>query len=217
VNKEFNKSLKFIDKKISKSIFKLHKLREEVINSSRKIIQNSKFIVNLTHRGELKKAEKLILENEKIKEKTDVKLKSSSLLAFTGPYQDALKEYVEAEVFFKILQDKKLPTPDDLKVLETTYLRGLSEAATEIRRYILDTLRKSENGKLEEYLKIMEAIYTFLLKYNYPDALIPNLRHQTDVLRKVIEQTRSDLTFSKASQKLSKKISCFLQEVKPNA
>jgi len=40
------------------------------------------------------------------------------------------------------------------------------------------------------YLDVMEAIYQWLKKLNYPDALMPGVRHKVDVARRLIEDTK---------------------------
>ncbi len=63
-----------------------------------------------------------------------------------GYTQDALKEVVEAFATAAIIRDQPLPAPEDLAVDGDTYLNGLAEAATELRRFILDILRREDGG-----------------------------------------------------------------------
>jgi predicted translin family RNA/ssDNA-binding protein len=63
-------------------------------------------------------------------------------LYHAGYTQDALKELVEAYTTYAIIRDQPLPTPEALNVPSATYLNGLAEAATELRRFILDIMRK---------------------------------------------------------------------------
>jgi len=116
--------------------------------------------------------------------------------------QDALKEYVEAAVVFALVRGELLPTPADLRVEEATYLNGLAEAASELRRYILDILRYTHSSQAEHLLGAMDAIYDMLVTFDFPDAISGGLRHRTDNVRAVLERTRGDMTTSVRQQQL---------------
>ena len=48
----------------------------------------------------------------------------------------------------------------------------------------------------EELLGIMDDIYSMLVTMDFPDALTGGLRRTTDMVRGVMEKTRSDLTLA---------------------
>jgi translin len=126
----------------------------------------------------------------------------------TGYTQDALKEVVEAFATAAIIRDQPLPTPDDLSVGGDTWLNGMAEAATELRRFILDILRREDGGEdgsvaeAERLLGWMDAIYDQLVTFDFPDAITGDLRRRTDVVRGVLERTRGDLTTTLQQQRL---------------
>jgi translin len=117
-------------------------------------------------------------------------------LYHSGYVQDALKETVEAHATVAIRRDGDLPDPSSLGVEPSTYLHGLAEAATELRRTILDLLRLSDEhaAEAERLLAAMDAIYDQLVTFDFPDAITRDLRRQTDIVRGVLERTRGDLT-----------------------
>lgn len=117
-------------------------------------------------------------------------------LYHSGYVQDALKETVEAHATVAILRGGDLPDPSSLGVEPSTYLHGLAEAATELRRTILDLLRLSDEhaAEAERLLAAMDAIYDQLVTFDFPDAITRDLRRQTDIVRGVLERTRGDLT-----------------------
>jgi translin len=117
-------------------------------------------------------------------------------LYFTGYTQDALKEFVEANVTCALIQQQPLPTPEDLGVIGSTYLNGLAEVVGELRRRTLDILRHGYSNEAERLLTTMDDIYDVLVTIDYPDAITAGLRRQTDVARSIIEKTRGDITFS---------------------
>ena len=125
-------------------------------------------------------------------------------LYHTGYTQDALKEVAEAFITRAIIGGQALPSAADLEIESATYLKGLGEAATELRRFILDIMRRADghSAEAERLLKVMDDIYDQLVTFDFPDALTHGLRRQTDVVRGVLERTRGDLTQSLRQQKL---------------
>ncbi len=125
-------------------------------------------------------------------------------LTYAGYMQDALKEVVEAFCTLALVRGEPLPTPETLDVENDTYLNGLAEAATELRRFILDILRREDGDstEAERLLYAMDAIYDKLVTFDFPDAITGNLRRQTDVVRGVLERTRGDLTTTLRQQRL---------------
>ena len=132
-------------------------------------------------------------------------------LRFSGYMQDALKEVVEAFCTFALVRGEALPSPKTLNVEPDTYLNGLAEAATELRRFILDILRREagDSAEAERLLGVMDAIYDKLVTFDFPDAITGGLRRQTDVVRGVLERTRGDLTTTLRQQRLQEALERF--------
>jgi len=115
-------------------------------------------------------------------------------LYHAGYTQDALKEYVEARAVYAFITDGDLPTPVELGVESAAYLKGLAEAASEMRRHALDLMRHNRLERAEAMQDIMEDVYSQLMTVDFPDAITGGLRRTTDMLRGVVERTRGDLT-----------------------
>ena len=62
------------------------------------------------------------------------------------------------------------------------YLNGMAEAASELRRQVLDCLRRDEGAEAERLLALMDEVYGLLVTIDYPDALTGGLRRSTDAL-----------------------------------
>jgi translin len=124
----------------------------------------------------------------------------------TGSLRDAQKEYVEGCAVLNIVTGKLLPTAEELAVDSAAYLNGLGEAASELRRYLLDSTRKGDISKGEKLLTAMDDIYSVLVTIDFPDAITGGLRRTTDMLRGVLERTRSDLTLLITQQDLGARI-----------
>lgn len=115
-------------------------------------------------------------------------------VAYAGFLHDAEKEYAEAVLTDALVAGGRLPGAGDLGVEPQAWLNGLAEAASELRRHLLDRLRDGNAGTAEELLSAMEDVYEELVGVDYPDAVTGGLRRSADALRAVLERTRSDLT-----------------------
>jgi translin len=178
--------------------------RDEAVNRSRELIRHCSEAIRAIHRREWEKAgEKMALAKAGA---NDLRAGISPYpdLYHTGYTQDALKEVVEAFCTHAIVRGMVLPTPAELNVEDDTYLNGLAEAATELRRFILDILRREDGdtGEAERLLEAMDDIYDQLVTFDFPDAITGGLRRQTDIVRGVLERTRGDLTTTLQQQRL---------------
>jgi translin len=134
-------------------------------------------------------------------------------LFHAGYTQDALKEFVEANVTCALIRNEPLQTPEDLLVEPSTYLNGLAEVVGELRRRTLDILRHGYSQESERLLSIMDEIYSVLVTMDYPDAITNGLRRQTDLARSIIEKTRGDITFSLRGEHLEKSIGKLIDQL----
>ena len=141
-----------------------------------------------------------------LKELTDDVLKKNNDLAYTGFVHDAQKELVEASTTFAIVAGKPLPQPEALGVSYPAYLNGLGETVGELRRYILDSLRRNDLSRCEELLSIMDDIYSVLMTMDFPDGITYGLRRTSDAIRGILERTRGDLTLALRQQELEEKL-----------
>ncbi|MFZ0667681.1 MAG: hypothetical protein WAM97_18185 [Acidimicrobiales bacterium] len=111
-----------------------------------------------------------------------------------GFLHDAEKEYAEARLTKALIAGSPLPKADELQVGLPAWLNGLSEAASELRRNLLDRLRAGDVARGEELLQTMEEVLDLLVTVEYPDAITGGLRRAADVLRAVVERSRADVT-----------------------
>jgi len=50
----------------------------------------------------------------------------------------------------------------------------------------------------------MEEIFELLMEFDYPDAILPGMKRRQDMVRRVIERTRGDLTVAIRQRKLER-------------
>lgn len=111
-----------------------------------------------------------------------------------GFLHDAEKEYAEAVLTVSLVGGQPLPDAATIGVEPAAWLCGLCEAASELRRHLLDRLREGQADTAESLLRAMEDAYDVLVTVDYPDALTGGLRRSTNSLRAVLERSRADLT-----------------------
>lgn len=185
--------------------------RDAAIKTSRELIRHCAEAIRAIHRHDWDAAESKLATVRTVADEMVAGVADYPELLHSGYTQDALKEVVEAFVTYAIIRDAALPTPESLAAEPDTYLKGLAEAATELRRFILDILRRKDgdSDEAERLLAWMDAIYDQLVTFDFPDAITSGLRRQTDVVRGVLERTRGDLTHSLRQQRLQDALAQF--------
>lgn len=179
-----------------------HQARESGLQCCRKTIQTCAKAIRSLHRREFEACRELLNEARDLLGKARAHLHEHPALYYAGFLTDAEKEYVEGETVYAIVLGNPLPDPEELSVELTAYLNGLGEAASECRRYVLDSLRAGELTHAETIFTVMEELYDELITFDYPDALTGGLRRTCDALRAVLERTRADLTTTSIQKEL---------------
>ena len=134
-------------------------------------------------------------------------------LFYTGYTQDALKELTEAHLVYAFVNGGDLPGPQELGVPSHTFLNGMSEAGTEMRRFALDMIRRGRVAEAEPFLSIMDEVYSQNITIDFPDAITGGLRRQTDVLRGTLERTRGDVTMAMRQEQMRQALAAFEERV----
>lgn len=191
---EAGQALAGIVEKIRGQLTAVNQLRDETLNRSRALIRACAESIRAIHRHEWDEAEAMLAAARAAAGEMVMALADYPMLYHAGYTQDALKELVEAHLLFAVVRGAPSPQPATLHVTGPTYLRGMSEAATEMRRFVLDMMRQGQVAEAEPYLDFMDEVYTLLITVDFPDSLTDGLRRHTDVLRTVLERTRGDLT-----------------------
>lgn len=179
-----------------------HQARETTIVAARKAIQACAASIRATHRGEYDAAATLAREARDHVTQADEALVGHPDVRTNGPLHDAKKELAEAWLTLALVRDEPLPTPGALSIDIAAYCNGLAEAASELRRQLLDRLRAGDLARAERLMGAMDDIYGLLVTIDYPDGVTGGLRRTTDALRAVLERTRGDLTTAMVAARL---------------
>jgi translin len=192
--------------KIRKILTEKDAAREKMLPLCRDAIRFCSTAIRSVHRHEFGEAEKLIQSARSVLNDAEKAVKDCPELGNTGAVKDAQKEFAEANIALALVTGKNIPEPETLGVDAAAFLNGLGEAIGEIRRYLLDGMRKGDLTRGEELLSIMDDVYSMLVAMDFPDALTGGLRRTTDMVRGVLEKTRSDLTLAITQKTLEKRL-----------
>lgn len=171
-----------------------HVAREKGLASCRRTIRASGQAIRALHRLEPGTAARFTAEACDALQEAQAALAPYPRVAHAGFLHDAEKEYAEAVLTSALISGASLPSAEAVGVGAPAWLCGLAEAASELRRHLLDRIRAGELDRGEELLGVMEDVYELLVTIDEPDALTGGLRRSADQLRAVLERSRSDVT-----------------------
>ena len=180
--------------------------RDKALAQARQLTRACSLSIRAVHRDDVDEMNERLVDAQKLAKTLTTDLQDHPDIFFAGYTQDALKEYVEANVTCALIQNQPLLTPEELGVVSAIYLNGLAEVVGELRRRVLDILRHGYSKEAERLLGHMDEIYSVLVTMDYPDAITNGLRRQTDIARSIIEKTRGDVTFSLRGEHLEQAI-----------
>ncbi|MEZ5206515.1 MAG: hypothetical protein R2690_05940 [Acidimicrobiales bacterium] len=141
-----------------------HAAREAGLPACRRAIRAAGSSIRATHRLEFDRAELLLAESEHEIRAAQAALAPFPALVHAGFLADAEKEFVEARLVLAFVRDEELPGPDELAVGAVAWMKGLAEAASELRRHLLDRLRGGDLARGEELLGVMDDAYDALVR-----------------------------------------------------
>jgi translin len=188
--------------------------REKVLPLCREVIRHCSNAIRAVHRQEFEQAKGLLQSAHNLLKEIEQAIADHSELRTTGFIRDAQKEFAEGSITLALVTEKQPPAPDELGVDFTAYLNGLGEAVGELRRYLLDSMRKGDLSRGEELLSAMDDIYNILVTMDFPDAITGGLRRTTDVVRSILEKTRSDLTLVIRQKDIENRLDSFERGLK---
>lgn len=174
--------------------------RDAAVTGGRQVVRLAANAVRALHRGD--DATALLKDARALLDTIRDQSAPYPSVYWAGYVQDAMKEYAEAEITSAMLSSTAVPDAVSLGVEDATWLNGLAEAASELRRDTLDALRQDDTARAEQLLALMDAVYAVLVTVDYPDAVTGGLRRTTDQFRGVLERTRGDVTMSVRQSRL---------------
>ncbi len=181
-------------------------VREKTLPLGRKAVRKCSESIKMTHRGKFDEAKALVSEARQIIVEASEGMSDSGFMMRSKGLDVAYQELAEAVNLLSLLEHGEFTPPAEYGIPPRAYLNGLADTVGELRRSSLDLLRHDDVKKAETLLGFMEEILEELQGFDYPNALVPDLRRKCDVGRSLIERTRGDLTRAVGQSKLMKKL-----------
>jgi translin len=153
----------------------------------------------------LKKAKALIQDSlQELKRLSKVSEEYPELY-YGGILTPAQQEIAEASILAAIVGGADYPTFAESLISPSAYLLGMADAVGELRRLCLDNLRELKLRESSGAFAKMEEIFQALVEMDYPSGLTPGLRHKVDTARRLVEETRTDVTRAQLLIRTSRK------------
>jgi len=189
--------------KIASQLEDEERLRDELMSLTRQIIKVSGDATVALHQGRSSEAWELVAKTAQLIGQALDLVSDRAEYLFTGPLPQALKEYVEASLLLAFHGETQVPSPEDLKVPVKPYIYGLAEVAGEVRRQVVEAIRKDRLEEAERWFKVLEAIYEALRELEVFRGALPEIKGRVDHVRRLLEATRGDLALTVQQRRLS--------------
>jgi translin len=157
------------------------------------------------HRGELTQASKTLGQAKQSLDEIEKLLSDHAELPQFGQVLVAFQEFAEGRLLLQMKKVGKLATLEEVGTSSTAYLLGMLDFIGEMRRMILDSLRRSEADEAQRLLSKMESVYEDLLSLDRT-SILPNFRRKLDAARRILEATRGDVASDMRRVSLEKAI-----------
>ena len=203
------KNLEKIVSRIESELDEKDEVREVALKSSRAVIRISGGMLRGLHRKED--------VSHQFKDLKDEVSRLSGLLAdhpditAAGYIESAYQEYAEVGIMISILESGDVPSPEELGIGGVPYLLGLADTVGELRRFCLDELKSGKVEKANSFLEKMEDIFSELMRFDYPDAILP-IRRKQDIVRSLLEKTRGEVAVAASTRNLHEKLEEILKK-----
>ncbi|HEX7391557.1 MAG TPA: translin family protein [Thermoplasmata archaeon] len=202
------KSLDKIVSAIENELDEKDQIREAAIKSSRNIIRLCGNITRSLHRNERSGSD--LSELARRVSALRRLVKGHPEIEYAGYVQSALQEYAEARILTYLLDEGDVPSPRAVGVGGVPYMLGLADCVGELRRFALNQLKSGDVDKANISLEQMEDIYSAMMRFDYPDAIIA-MRHKQDVSRSLLEKTRGEVAIAATAKNLTDKLEAGLR------
>jgi translin len=157
---------------------------DEYLREERGVVRLCARSIKEVHRGNLDEAEKLAGQ---------AKEAMGALPEIEGRGRHVEQEYAEAAALISVVEGGEIADYAKMGVGAEGYILGLSDAIGELKRLVLESLRRGEEGKARQYFERMEGIYDGIGHLHFSSAALPEFRRKQDVARLQVEEARGKL------------------------
>lgn len=179
---------------VNNALSEEEKAAELAFESSRKIIRKTKTAIHGIHVGT--RDPELIDEISSDLAGLVSSLKGHPGLIFGTDVQSAMSEFAETVIYDRVIEEKEIPTFDDLEITPAAWLLGLADSIGELRRDMLTALIKDDLEKATTIFGSIETLTDALMGFDIKDTVVP-IRRKQDIARGILDRSRSDLATAK--------------------
>ena len=176
--------------RISKSLQASNASREFLIKNTRDVVILCSHSIIAAHKGDLRLAKQKIKKAEAVLKVNQKKAKNEFKKYLITPEQ----EFVEANSFLAVVENKEIPSLKSLNVSDESYILGLLDCIGELKRLVLDNIRNGQLKEADRIFNVMENLYQSLYPFAMYDKIVKETRRKLDVNRILVEETRSVIT-----------------------
>ena len=176
--------------RISKSLKASNASREFLIKNTRDVVILCSHSIIAAHKGDLRLAKQKIRKAEAVLKVNQKKAKNEFKKYLITPEQ----EFVEANSFLAVVENKEIPSLKSLNVSDESYILGLLDCIGELKRLVLDNIRNGQLKEADRIFNVMENLYQALYPFAMYDKIVKETRRKLDVNRILVEETRSVIT-----------------------
>ena len=175
---------------ISKSLKASNASREFLIKNTRDVVILCSHSIIAAHKGDLRLAKQKIKKAEAVLKVNQKKAKNEFKKYLITPEQ----EFVEANSFLAVVENKEIPSLKSLNVSDESYILGLLDCIGELKRLVLDNIRNGQLKEADRIFNVMENLYQALYPFAMYDKIVKETRRKLDVNRILVEETRAVIT-----------------------
>ncbi|PIR93116.1 hypothetical protein COT99_02470 [Candidatus Falkowbacteria bacterium CG10_big_fil_rev_8_21_14_0_10_43_10] len=158
--------------------------RRQIISRANIILHDSKRVIFSLHRGDVKTAENSINEIENTLKEMEKKFGYSRLIK-EGAYNAGVEEYVEARMFFNIINGEKIDKIKDITLSVDAYLGGISDTTGELVRLATNEAAKGNFKEVEKIKNIITDVLAELVEFDITGYLRTKYDQAKQNLRKI--------------------------------
>lgn len=170
----------------ARSMQEAHDAREYLLRNTRAAVLESGRAIMEVHRGNYREAEKMVAKVASTIDGYRKKAPQNLRYLLVTPEQ----EMVEASALLAVVRGRQIPSASALGVSNEGYVLGMMDSLGEIKRHVVDLLRRNEAAAARRAFARMEEMYSMLYPFAAMDRVLKEARRKMDVGRIQLEDAR---------------------------
>ena len=176
--------------RIAKSLAEAQEAREFLLRNTREIVILSSRSIVAVHKEDLGGARSRLQDAARLLKEYRGKAKGDLKRYLVVPEQ----EFAEASALLAVAEKRQIPARGSLQVSDEAYVLGLLDCIGEMKRLILDRIRRDRLPEALAAFQTMEDLFSLLYPFAGLDKVVKDARRKLDVGRILVEDARSVIT-----------------------